>query len=121
VSPNPLWLIPIIAVYGTVAWFVKLYMEDKDKRKLMFSFAFILASIDYIFMLLDLYPHPNTILYNLYLVASVPLQIAILIAVIETLYKIEDFDKAFKAFLGVTVILLLFSFLPLSIRLFLLL
>ncbi len=118
--PSPLWLIPIIAIYGTVAWFTKLYLEDRDKRKLMFSIVFILASIDYIFMLLDLYPHPNTILYNLYLVASVPLQIAILIAVIETLYKIEDFDKAFKAFLVVTVIMFLVSFLPLSIRPFLL-
>ena len=114
--PSPLWLIPIIAIYVTVAWFIKLYLEDRDKRKLMFSIVFILASIDYISMLLDLYPHPNTILYNLYLVASVPLQIAILIAVIETLYKIEDFDKAFKAFLGVTVVLFLVSFLPLSIR-----
>lgn len=115
VFPSPLWLIPTIAIYATVAWFTKLYLQDKDKRKLMFSIVFILASIDYIFMSMDLHPLPGTILSNIYFVASVPLQMAIFLAVIETLYRIDDFDKAFKVFLGITALLFLSSFLPFSL------
>jgi len=111
-----LWLIPIFAVYATIAWFLNLYRKDKDKRKLMFSIVFFFASIDYIFMLMGAYPNPNTTLSNLYLLSTIPLQMAIFLAVIETLHPIKNFDRVFNIFFGVVSLLLILSFLPFSVK-----
>jgi len=103
------WLIPIFAVYATIAWFVNLYRKDKDKRKLMFSIVFFFASIDYIFMLINAYPNPNTTLSNFYLLSTIPLQMAIFLAVIETLHPIKNFDRVFNIFFGVVSVLFILS------------
>ncbi|RLF38921.1 MAG: hypothetical protein DRN12_07720, partial [Thermoplasmata archaeon] len=78
-----LWLIPIILIYLIIAWFIHLYLKDKDKRKLMFSISFLLASIDYILLFIDYPLRSNYFVYNIYQVVSIPLQISILIAVTE--------------------------------------
>jgi len=111
-----LWLIPIIAVYITVAWFLKLYIKDKDKRKLLFSFVFVVASIDYLVEFLDIPFHSNVIISNIYFVASIPLQIMILVAVIETIRNIEDFDRMFLFLVALFISFLIVSFLPISMK-----
>jgi len=110
------WLIPITAVYITVAWFLKLYIKDKDKRKLLFSFVFVVASIDYLVEFLDIPFHSNVIISNIYFVASIPLQIMILVAVIETIRNIEDFDRMFLFLVALFISFLIVSFLPISMK-----
>ncbi|HEC89355.1 MAG TPA: PAS domain S-box protein, partial [Thermoplasmatales archaeon] len=107
-----LWLIPIILIYLIIAWFIHLYLKDKDKRKLMFSISFLLASIDYILLFIDYPLRSNYFVYNIYQVVSIPLQISILIAVTEILYERKDFNKTFNLFIILTVVLLSPSPLP---------
>ena len=115
-SESSLWLLPTISVYVIVAWFVHLYLKDGDKRKLLFSVVFLLASIDYILLLINYPLSSNLVLYNIYLLLSVPLQVVILMAVVESIHEIKNFDRTFN----ISVVLLLFSFLmafiPVSLR-----
>jgi len=116
VSIRIFWLLPISAIYITVVWFIRLYMRDRDKRKLLFSIVFVLASIDYIIEFLVIPYTSNLILLNIYLVASIPLQIAIFVAVIETMYSIKDFNKAFNILLLIFASLIVSSLLPFSLQ-----
>jgi len=74
------------------------FYKDRDSRKLMFMLAFAFASLSYI-------PKMQTgweslqIMENLWRWGSLPLVSAILIAVLSSLLKIEDFDNLYKAFL----------------------
>ncbi|MCD6237176.1 MAG: PAS domain S-box protein [Thermoplasmata archaeon] len=115
-SESSLWILPTISVYVIVAWFVHLYLRDGDKRKLLFSVVFLLASIDYILSLINYPLSSNLVLYNTYLLLSVPLQVVILMAVVESIHEIKNFDRTFN----ISVVLLLFSFLmvfiPVSLR-----
>ncbi len=105
-SESMLWLIPIVLVYSIVIWFIRLYLKDKDKRKLMFSIVFILASADYFLFLINYPIHDNQIIYHLYLISSIPLQIALLIAVTEIIHEIKNFNKIFNVFIAIMIILL---------------
>lgn len=115
-SESALWLLPTISVYVIVAWFVHLYLRDGDKRKLLFSVVFLLASIDYILLSINYSLSSNLILYNAYLLLSVPLQVVILVAVVESIYEIKNFDKAFNIFVALFTLLLLTVFIPVSLR-----
>ncbi|MCD6467891.1 MAG: hypothetical protein J7L32_01070, partial [Thermoplasmata archaeon] len=115
-SESSLWLLPTISVYVIVAWFVHLYLKDRDKRKLLFSVVFLLASIDYILLLINYHLSSNLVLYNAYLLLSVPLQVVILMAVVESIYEIKNFDKAFNIFVALFTLLLLTAFIPVSLR-----
>ncbi|RLF23845.1 MAG: hypothetical protein DRN01_07255, partial [Thermoplasmata archaeon] len=86
------------------------------KRKLLFSVVFLLASIDYILSLINYPLSSNLVLYNTYLLLSVPLQVVILIAVVESIHEIKNFDKAFNIFVALFTLLLLTAFIPVSLR-----
>ncbi len=73
------------------------YYKDRDKRKLMFTFAFIIASFGYLPQIqaaVKVVQHfPGVFNWSV-----LPLMFAVSIAVFSSLLKLDSFDKSFKIF-----------------------
>ncbi len=75
-----------------------MYYKDRDKRKLMFMFAFIIASFGYL-------PQIQAVgeflqyFQGVFNWSGLPMMLAVSIAVFSSLLKLDSFDKSFKIFL----------------------
>ncbi len=92
-----------------------LYRKDRDKRKLMFMLAFAFASLTF---LLKIQPEWRSVqvIERLYYWGSLPVLSSVLIAVLYSLLKLENFDKPFKAFLFTLAISLFLLVAPVPVQ-----
>lgn len=92
-----------------------LYRKDRDKRKMMFMLAFAFASFTFLSKIL---PELGSvqIVERVYYWGSLPVLSAVLIAVISSLLRLENFDKPFKAFLFMLALSLLLLFTPVPVQ-----
>ncbi|MEA3458254.1 MAG: PAS domain-containing sensor histidine kinase [Candidatus Thermoplasmatota archaeon] len=111
------WLSLFIVVLFIDVWLFHLYFESNDKRKLLFAIAFLSAPISHIYPAVGYHWLESSLLLgNLYYWAALPLMVAIFIAVVESMYKLEDFDRVFKIFLVFFVFSFISILIPVSIE-----
>jgi len=112
-----LWILLAIFIDTIAVWFFYYYVKDKDKRKLMFSLAFLLASISYIFLSVNYtdIQSEHLILSNLYRWSLFPLLIALFFAIIVSLSKNKKIDILFRIYPFILIFSLILVFLPFSI------
>ena len=104
------WILLATFIDVIAAWFLFYYFIDKDKRKLMFSIAFFLASFAYILLSVgynDIQIEP-LILSNLYNWSILPLMTALLFAISAIVFKNKKIDILFRIY----PVILIFSFIP---------
>ncbi len=107
------WLLLNIIIIFMAIWFASLYFKDRDKRKLMFSMAFIVCSLSFLMVAFGINDETYGLLTsNIYQWTTLPIMIALLIAANENLYKIKGFDLLFKLFLASILISILMIFAP---------
>jgi PAS domain S-box-containing protein len=108
-------LSPVWIVFSTVpalfaAYFGYMFYRERDKRKLMFVFAFSFASISFIEKIL-----PSTgvsIIEKLYNIGGIPVITAILITVFCGLRNYTSFNKPLQVFLATFFATIVTVFLP---------
>jgi PAS domain S-box-containing protein len=99
------------------AWFLFYYLKDKDKRKLVFAIAFLLAGVSYVYLAtgyLNMESIP-LLLSNFYHWSTLPMMVAFLFVVGVSLLKIKDFDLLCKILLVIVAFSFILVFLPVSI------
>jgi signal transduction histidine kinase len=113
--PVILWgFLTVLAMLLTV-FFSYIYRKDGDKRKLMFMLAFAFGSLSFL-------PMMQTGLENIWIMerlhswSPLPLLSALLIAVVSSLLRIEDFDKLFNAFLFTVATTIFMIVVPLPVK-----
>lgn len=101
-------LIPIVASLALSFVLAYLYVKDKNKRKLVFSFGLLVSAFGFYTPFLEsmniepFFPSTEWLFF--------PLALAILIAALSDLLKIKNFDGAFIVFMVGTVMSLLAYF-----------
>jgi len=103
------------------AWSIRLYFQDKDKRKLMFSIIFFLSLFIFFFNAIDASTifQNNVFFINLFQWITLPVMTAVLISVVESFSSSKDFEKGFLVFVIFSMISFSLVFLPFSIEGFL--
>ena len=111
------WIFLAIFIAALAAWFFYYYVIDKDKRKLMFSIAFLIASVTYLFLSADYnrIQSEHLILSNLYHWSMLPLMTALLFAVSKSIFKNKKIDILFRIYPVILIFSLIPVFLPFSI------
>ena len=112
------WILLAIFIDVIAAWFLYYYFIDKDKRKLMFSIAFFLASVAYILLSVgynDIQSEP-LILSNLYNWSILPLMTALLFAISAIVVKNKKIDILFRIYPAILIFSFIPVFLPVSIK-----
>ncbi len=117
---NHVWAVVLLCSISISAFLLRLYIKDKDKRKLMFSISFLLSNIFFVGAYFNFVgpgvESPSTLLwYNAFVLSSMPLMFAVFIAVNEYFIKTKKFDKLFHLFLIVSFIFILLIFAPFKI------
>lgn len=111
------WILLAIFIASLAVWFIHYYFRDRDKRKLMFAIAFLLAGMTYLCLAAD-YNNikPENLLWsNLYQWSMFPLMSTLLFTVSVSLFKIKNFGTLFKIFLTILIVSFIIVFLPFSI------
>jgi PAS domain S-box-containing protein len=106
-----LWFILFITSIIIGIKFLSLYLKDKDKRKLMFSIGFFCNIITFITIFYGFHKtgFNNSQLYGLFGWGASPLVTALLFAVIERLFKLQEkINLIFKLFIILNTITFLF-------------
>ena len=111
------WILLAIFIMSLAVWFIHYYFRDRDKRKLMFAIAFLLAGVTYIYLAIDYRNIQNeSILWsNIYHWSMFPIMITLLFAVCTSLFKTKNLNLMFRIFLVILAILFISVFLPFSI------
>jgi len=112
-----LWILLAIFIDAIAFWFLYYYVKDKDKRKLMFALAFLLASFAYIFLSSSYtdFQSEHLILSNLYHWSMLPLMTALLFAISVSIFKNKKIDILFRIYPVILIFSLILVFLPFSI------
>jgi len=115
------WWVLVIITFFIGAWSTRLYLQDKDKRKLMFSIIFFLSIFIFIFNAIQVSSlfQNNLIINNLFQWLTLPVMTAILISVIESFSSSKDFEKGFLYFCIFSILSVGLIFLPFPIEGFL--
>ncbi len=115
------WWMLVLLTFAIGAWSIRLYFQDKDKRKLMFSIIFFLSIFIFLFKGIDtLITFQNNVFFiNLFQWITLPVMTAILISVVESFSHSKDFEKGFLVFVIFSIISFSLVFLPFSIEGFL--
>ena len=118
--PSILWILLAIFIMSLATLLLFYYLKDKDKRKLVFAIAFLLAGVTYVFLAtgyLNMESKP-LLLSNFYHWSMFPIMVTFLFAVSVSLLKIKDkdFDLLAKIILIVIAFSVILIFLPISIE-----
>jgi PAS domain S-box-containing protein len=115
------WWMLVLFTSVISAWSIRLYYQDKDKRKLMFSIIFFLSLFIFFFNAIDASTifQNNHFLNNLFQWLTLPVMTALLISVVESFSSSKKFEKGFLLFVIFSLISFLLVFLPFSIEAFL--
>jgi PAS domain S-box-containing protein len=99
------WATLIVFQIFLAAYFFRLYLKDKNKRKLMFAFGFFIISYSHLYELItpSLFGQsPVNIFTALQYWSFFPLIFAIGIAIHKKIFETIDSNKVFYIFLGLT-------------------
>jgi PAS domain S-box-containing protein len=110
------WLPLLIITIVLSGYFLRLYLKDNDKRKLMFAIVYTLASISYLLYLFNikLSEMQSYFLQNIYQWLTIPLILGIFIAVNEHFMRKKDFNLLFRIFLVAIFFSFILLFLPIQ-------
>ncbi len=118
---NHMWIVALVLSTSIAFYILYQFFKNKDKRKLMFSIAIFLSNLFFIGVILgNIVPNAdveNTLWINITLFSSIPLMLAVFIAVNEDFFNIKNFDIVFYSFLVFTVIIVALFFLPYTTQL----
>ena len=113
------WILLAIFIMSLAVWFLHYYFRDRDKQKLMFAIAFLLAGITYVYLATGYHNIQNgDILWsNIYHWSMFPIMITLLFAVCASLFKTKDknLNLMFRIFLVILAFSFISVFLPFSI------
>jgi PAS domain S-box-containing protein len=111
------WILLAIFIMLLAAWFLFYYLKGKDKRKLVFAIAFLLAGVSYVYLAIGYHNIESMPLLwsNLYHWSTLPMMVAFLFVVGVSLLKIKDFDLLCKILLVIVAFSFILVFLPVSI------
>ena len=111
------WIPLIFITIGISLWFIHLYLQEKDKRKLMFGLGFFTSGISFLHLTLDYHDYyPSLLGQNIFLWMGMPFIFAIFIAVNANIFKLEKFDSAFNLYLGLFFVCLILIAIPLDLK-----
>lgn len=90
-----LWISLAIFTASLAAWFLFYYIKDKDKRKMMFAIAFLLAGTTYVYIATGYHnTEPESLIWsNFYHWSMFPIMVTFLFAVSVSLLKNDSFDS----------------------------
>lgn len=111
------WIVLVLFLFALAIYFFRMFRRDGDRRKLMFSLAFFLAVFHSLYMAggyRDL-AAPPLLLHNLYRWSALPVLSAVFIAVNESLFKANNFNRWFWAYLVFVAATMAAAFLPWSL------
>ena len=108
------WLIFSIVPVLFGLYFGYIYSQDKDKRKLMFTLAFIFASLAFIGKII---PQSLGLFFvdQLYSFATLPLVMAVFLTLFSSIKNVKNFEKLFKIFLICFFTSIVLVFIPLDL------
>ena len=93
--------------------FTYYYLKGKDKRELMFAIGFALSTLSFLLLVLGM-ESTSLVHKNIYQLSALPILIAIFVSVNESIFKVKDFDKVFKAFTALSAVLFIIVFIPID-------
>lgn len=115
------WWMLVVLTFVIGSWSIKLYLKDKDKRKLMYASIFFLSIFIFVFNAINARNlfQDNLFVINLFQWFTLPVMTAIFISVVESFSSSKDFDKGFLLFFILSIISFSIVFFPFPIEGFL--
>ncbi len=113
------WITVTLYIIALTFYLIYLYVKSKDKRKLMFSIAFLFAIPSYFalgFGLAD-FDNANTSIFwgNILAINSLPIIYAIFIAAHDYFLKEKNYEKILSIFIAISICTILFVFTPFNL------
>ena len=110
-----IWLILPLLSLTLAIYLANLYFKDKDKRKLIFVFAFLAATISYMYTVFEAFEiNTGAIGLRFFDWTSIPIIIAVFIAANDFILKPKSYDSIFKIFFLITCLSVLIPFIPVN-------
>ena len=96
-------------------YLVRLYLKDRNKRKLLFVYAFLATSVSYMYLVLEGFGIDTGLIgLRFFDWASVPIIIAVFIAANDFIFKLDNYNLISKLFLLFTILSFLIPFIPVN-------
>ena len=113
------WIFLAIFIMSLAVWFLHYYFRDRDKQKLMFAIAFLLAGMTYVYLATGYrnIQYEDILWSNIYHWSMFPIMTALLFAICASLFKTKDknLNLMFRIFLVILAFSFISVFLPFSI------